>query len=185
MEFYYKQVQLLNMRITKANLGATPTSESHERETEQPQRFYSMCFASVCMIWLAVGRIPVSAVLGTLMPALLQSPVWQGWRAAESCWLCTMEINHGRRGRAQEMGWAENPQEGYMPMFCNPGKKQGTCLHQKGVQKQTPQLPLSSLCHARTTTEQEAWNLLSVKLIWRKRSALSKYTAYRSGKFLS
>lgn len=143
MGFHYKQVQLLNMRNTKANLRAKPTkSESHERETEQLEGFYSMCFASMCMTWPAVGRIPVSAVLGTLMPALLQKALCgKGGEMLESNWLCTMGINHGRRGRAQGMGRAESLQEGCMPVFCNPGDNKGLVY----VGKVSKNKPLSCL----------------------------------------
>lgn len=112
------------MRITKANLRAKLTiPECHERETEQLEGFYSMCFVSKCMIWLVVRRIPVSAVLGTLMPALLQSPLWQGWRAAWKQLALYGGDKPWEKGRAQEMGWAEGLQEGCMPVFCNPANK--------------------------------------------------------------
>lgn len=94
----------------------------NERETEQLEGFYSMSFATMCMTWLAVGKITVSGVLGTLMPALLQKALWgKGGELLESNCLCTMGINHGRRGRAQGMGRAESLQEGWMPVFYNPG----------------------------------------------------------------
>lgn len=79
-----------------------------------------------------VGRIPVSAVLGTLMPDLLQKALCdKGGELLESSWLCAMGIIHERRGRAQEMGRAESLQEGCMPVFCNPGKNKGLAYVRK------------------------------------------------------
>lgn len=76
----------------------------HERETRQLEGFYSVCFASMCIIWLVVRRIPVSAVLGILMPALLQSPVWQGWNAA---WK-QLALYHGDKPREE----GQSPRDG-------------------------------------------------------------------------